>query len=45
MKVTEGIQYTMVKDLEAYPANTDIADLLVEERFPFPPIDLTPPPF
>lgn len=45
MKVTEGIQYTMVKDLEAYPANTDIADLLVEEHLPFPPIDLTPPPF
>ena len=45
MKATDGFSYTMVKDLEAYPGNTDIADLLIDERLPFPPIDLTPPPF
>ena len=45
MKTTEGFSYNMVKDLEAYPGNTDIADLLINERIAFPPTDLTPPPF
>ena len=45
MKATDGFSYNMVKDLEAYPGNTDIADLLIDERLPFPPIDLIPPPF
>lgn len=45
MKATEGFLYTIVKDIEAYPGNTDIADLLINERIAFPPTDLTPPPF
>lgn len=28
MKETEGISYSVVKDLETYPSNTDIADLI-----------------
>ena len=45
MKKTEGIDYSIVSDLEHYPGNTDIADLLIADTLPFPPIDLTPPPF
>lgn len=45
MAQTEGIDYTMVTALEAYPGNTDIADLIVEETLPFPPIDFSRPPF
>ena len=45
MKATEGFLYTIVKDIEAYSGNTDIADLLINERIAFPPTDLTPPPF
>ena len=45
MKKTEGIDYSIVSDLEHYPGNTDIADLLIADTLPFPPIDFSAPPF
>ena len=31
MERTEGFDYTVSADLESYPPNTDIADLIIEE--------------
>lgn len=44
-KNTEGIDYTIVSDLEHYAGNTDIADLLLADLLPFPPTDFSTPPF
>lgn len=31
LKLTQGISYTLVRQLEAYPPNTDLADLMLHE--------------
>lgn len=37
MSLTQDIAYTMVRDLESFPPNTDIADLLVANAIPWEP--------
>ena len=31
LKITKGLSYTLVRQLEAYPSNTDLADLMLHE--------------